>query len=168
MGDDLSLPERDSIRTPMQWSAEPGAGFSTAPAGKLCRPVVTGGDFGHETVNVAAQRRDPGSLLHWMERMLHTVRECAEFGVGACAPVDTGDAAVLALRYDAPGGVMLAVTNLAARRRTVDLGPQPGQDGEPLEVFSDKAYQPAGRDLHDLELTGYGYRWIRLRETPGR
>jgi len=168
MGDDLSLPERDAIRTPMQWSAEAGAGFSTAPSDKLCRPVVTGGDFGHETVNVAAQRRDPASLLHWMERMLHTVRECPEFGVGTCAPVDTGDAAVLALRYDAPGGVVLAVTNLAERRRTVDLGPQPGQEGEPLEVFSDKAYPPPGADLAGIELAAYGYRWIRLRETPGR
>ena len=28
MGDDLSLKGRDSIRTPMQWSASPGAGFS--------------------------------------------------------------------------------------------------------------------------------------------
>ncbi|HET9225160.1 MAG TPA: alpha-amylase family protein, partial [Thermoanaerobaculia bacterium] len=30
MGDDLSLPERESVRTPMQWSREPNGGFSTA------------------------------------------------------------------------------------------------------------------------------------------
>jgi maltose alpha-D-glucosyltransferase / alpha-amylase len=168
MGDDLSLEERDAIRTPMQWSAGVNAGFSRAPAGKLRRPVITGGEFGYETVNAEAQRLDPGSLLHWMERMLHTLRECPEFGVGACAPVDTGESSVLAIRFEAPGGVMLAVHNLAERPCTVDLGRQPGAAGDPVEVFADRRYDPAGPELKALELAGYGYRWIRLRETPGR
>ncbi len=88
--------------------------------------MITKGEFGYETVNTAAQRRDPGSLLHWMERALLTLRECPEFGIGTCTPVDTGESSVLALRYDAPGRIMLAVTNLANRRRSVDLGDQPG------------------------------------------
>jgi maltose alpha-D-glucosyltransferase/alpha-amylase len=168
MGDDLSLKERDAIRTPMQWTGAPNAGFSTAAARDLHHPVITGGDFGFETVNVEAQRRDPGSLLQWMERMLHTLRECPEFGVGVCAPVDAGDPAVLALRYDAPGGVMLALHNLADSEHTVDLGAQPGQEGDPVEMFADRTYDPAGAELKGLTLAGYGYRWIRLRETPGR
>ena len=64
MGDDLSLEERDAIRTPMQWNGGTDAGFSTAPAKNLHHPVIRGVDFGHETANVQAQRRDPGSLLH--------------------------------------------------------------------------------------------------------
>lgn len=169
MGDDLSLKERDAIRTPMQWAGGPNAGFSTAAKKKdLCRPVVSGGDFGYETVNVEAQRRDAASLLHWMERMLHTLRECPEFALGACTPVDSGDSAVLALSYEAPGGVMLAVHNLSDRKRTVDLGEQPGAEGDPVDMFADRAYAPAGAELKGLELAGYGYRWIRLRETPGR
>jgi maltose alpha-D-glucosyltransferase/alpha-amylase len=168
MGDDLSLKERDAIRTPMQWTGETNAGFSTAAAKALCRPIVRGGDFGHETVNVQAQRRDPSSLLHWVERMLHTLQECPEFGVGRCQSVDTGDPAVLALHYEAPGGVMLALHNLSDRRRTVELGRQPGTEGEPLEMFADQAYEPVGSELKGVKLAGYGYRWIRLRETLGR
>ncbi len=168
MGDDLSLKERDAIRTPMQWTSGSNAGFSTAPAEALSRPVISGGEFGHETLSVEAQRHDPSSLLHWMDRMLHTLRECPEFGVGTCTPVDTGDAAVLALHHEAPGGVVLALHNLSDRKRTVDLGAQPGQEGEPLEMFSDRRYPAVGPDLQDVELAGYGYRWIRLRETPGR
>ena len=115
-----------------------------------------------------AQRRDPESLLHWMERMLHNLRECPEFGVGTCAPVDTGEPAVLAMRYEAPGGVVLAVHNLSDRTCTLDLGAQPGAEGDPVEVFADQRYEPAGPELKGLALAGYGYRWIRLRETPGR
>ncbi|HET7721820.1 MAG TPA: alpha-amylase family protein, partial [Acidimicrobiales bacterium] len=169
MGDDLSLKERDAIRTPMQWNAGANAGFSTAKKkSDLHRPVISGGDFGYETVNVEAQRCDPGSLLHWMEQMLHTLRECPEFGVGTCTPVDTGDPAVLAVHYEAPGGVMLALHNLSNRKTTVDLGEQPGQEGDPFEMFADREYEAVGPALKGIDLAGYGYRWIRLRETPGR
>ena len=151
----------------MQWSGGANAGFSTAPAKQLHRPVISGGDFGHETLNVEAQRRDPDSLLAWMERMLHTLRECPEFGVGTCASLDSGDPAVLALRYDAPGGTMLSLHNLSAKRRTVDVGPQPGQEGDAIEVFADHRYEAPKPDLAGVDLAGYGYRWLRLRDTPG-
>src|SRR6476661_4259795 len=55
MGDDLSQPERYAIRTPMQWSDERHGGFSTARRkSDLVRPLVSGGDFGFETLNVDA------------------------------------------------------------------------------------------------------------------
>lgn len=169
MGDDLSLKERDAIRTPMQWSGGANAGFSTAKKkSDLPRPVISGGEFGYETVNVEAQRCDPASLLHWMEQVLHTLRECPEFGVGKCTPVDTGESAVLAIHYDAPGGAMLAVHNLSDKKKTVDIGEQPGQEGDPFEMFADRGYDPVGPSLKGVDLAGYGYRWIRLRETPGR
>ena len=64
IGDDLSLPERECARTPMQWSDEPHGGFSTA------KRVGAAGDrdpvYGYQRVNVAAQRRDPHSLLNWI------------------------------------------------------------------------------------------------------
>ena len=60
MGEDLSLKERNTVRTPMQWSAEENGGFSTAPPEQQIRPIVHEGGFAYEHVNVAAQRRDPG------------------------------------------------------------------------------------------------------------
>src|SRR5579872_2034516 len=37
MGENLRLRERYALRTPMQWTGEPGAGFSTAPSRRLVR-----------------------------------------------------------------------------------------------------------------------------------
>jgi maltose alpha-D-glucosyltransferase / alpha-amylase len=62
MGDDLRLKERNSVRTPMQWDNSENAGFSTATAEKLFWPVITGGEFGYEKVNVEVQKNDPSSL----------------------------------------------------------------------------------------------------------
>src|SRR3954470_11150696 len=63
MGDDLSLPERNCARTPMQWSTEPLAGFTRADKGIL--PVIEHGPYGFHKVNAADQRRDAESLLNW-------------------------------------------------------------------------------------------------------
>src|SRR6201986_1680470 len=67
MGDDLSLPDRQSIRTPMQWAPRSNGGFPTAGGDRLVQPVITDGEFGSEKVNVRVQRNDPGSLLTWFE-----------------------------------------------------------------------------------------------------
>ena len=87
MGEDLSLPGRDAIRTPMQWSVPAQRRLlHRARPEKLVRPVITGGEFGYEKVNVTAQRHDPKSLLAWFERMIRTLREAPEVGCGTLHP----------------------------------------------------------------------------------
>jgi len=152
----------------MQWNDRPHGGFSTTSRKRdLRRPVITGGEFGYQSVNVEDQQRDPASLLAWFQRALLILRECPEFGAGECTYVDTGQRSVLALVHEAPSGAMLALVNLAKRRFTVDLGPQSAQDGEPIEVFADRDYPPVDAMLHGIEVGPYGYRWIRLRRTIG-
>jgi len=168
MGDDLSLPEREAIRTAMQWSADPSGGFSTAPRKNLRAPVISRGDFGFENVNVIAQQNDPESLYSWFSRALHTLRQCPEFGSGEVHYVDTGDRSVLALVAHAPRGTMLALTNLSGRECCIDLGPQPEQEGRVVEMLADRAYEPVDDKLTGVQLGPYGYRWIRLRDTLGR
>ena len=168
MGDDLSLEERNAVRTPMQWSEAPNGGFSTAKPQDLCRPMIDDGEFGYPTLNVTAQRRDPNSLLSWMERALHTLHECPEFAVGRWERLDSGERSVLALRYEAPSGVMLALTNLADQPCRIDLADQLGElPTAPTEVFGDGDYDDPRPDPAKLALNGYGYRWIRLHQGVG-
>jgi maltose alpha-D-glucosyltransferase/alpha-amylase len=161
MGDDLSLPDRDPLRTPMQWSDAAQGGFTTAD--EPVRPVIADGPFGYPAVNVTAQQRDPGSLLRWFEHMVHTLRECPEIGSGTCTPVHVGDPAVLVHRMDAAQGSLLFLHNLGRDDARVDVGRQPGQDRPPVEVFGDRGYPSPSEDLAGLELAGQGYRWLRLR-----
>ena len=82
MGDDLHQEEWNSVRTPMQWNAQPNAGFADPSVKKLRRPVIDSGEFDYRQVNVQAQRRDPHSLLNSLERMIRTRKEYPEFGCG--------------------------------------------------------------------------------------
>jgi maltose alpha-D-glucosyltransferase/alpha-amylase len=165
MGDNLSLPERNAIRTPMQWDSSPNAGFSSAARTQLIRPVISSGEFGYRNVNVEAQRRDSGSLLSWMERTLHTLRQCPEFAVGRARLVDVERApSVCVVAYEGPDGAMLAMHNLGGKAKTVDVGPQPEQgDRAPVEVYGDGSTIDVDRKLRGIRLRPYGYRWIRLR-----
>ncbi len=160
MGDDLSLPERNCARTPMQWSDEPHGGFTAS--NKPFLPVITGGPWGYETVNVATQRRDPQSFLNWTERMIRARHEAPEIGWGDYTVVSTRDPGVLALRYDWAGNSVLVVHNLHGEGREVRLNVGvPG--GERLIDLLDgktNSAEPSGR--HQFVIEPYGYRWFRV------
>ena len=113
MGDDLSLPERNSVRTPMQWSDAKNGGFSTADPSQLVRPVISDGEFSFHKVNVAAQRHDENSLLAWMQERIQVRNQCPEFGYGDCEILDVGDARVFAHRCRWGDGEVLALHNLS-------------------------------------------------------
>lgn len=57
---------RTGLRTPMQWSEGPNAGFSSAPSEALYLPV----DKAPDRPTVAAQERDPASLLNRVRRLI--------------------------------------------------------------------------------------------------
>ena len=166
MGDDLSLEGRNAIRTPMQWSLTANAGFSTAPADQLVRPVVSTGEFGYENVNVTKQRQDPRSLLSWFERMIRTLREAPEVGSGTCTHVDVpAPRGVLVHRADDDTGTMVFVHNLSEEPGTVDLSSLAAEAESPNDVLADQAYGDLGK-FDSVAIGRYGYRWIRLCRRP--
>ena len=160
MGDDLSQPERESVRTVMQWSRERNGGFSTAET--LLRPPITDGPFGYLSgVNVEEQHRDPGSLLHWMERLITTRKQCPELGWGTCEILEVDDPAIFAHRCDWSGGAVLTVHNLADRPARVRLPHKDGETEPLVELLGDHPYELLERD-REIELPPYGYRWFRI------
>lgn len=161
MGDDLSLPERQPARTPMQWSAEPQGGFTLAD--KPVLPVISGGVYGYEHVNVADQRRDPNSLLNWMERIIRMRKEVPEFGWGDFAVLRVATPEVLAMRYDWRNNSVVALHNLSAEPREirVDVGLD-GENGDRLVNLLSPEHSVADESgKHCILLEAYGYRWYR-------
>src|SRR3954454_9887214 len=147
----------------MQWSAEPQAGFTTSD--KPCRPLVDEGPFSYREVNATSQRRDPGSMLNWMERLIRRRRECPELGWGTWALLDTGDEALFAHRCDWEGSTIVAVHNLADREASAHL--VLGGEGELVDLFEDKDLAVDAGEV-TVELNPYGYRWFRLRRPGAR
>jgi maltose alpha-D-glucosyltransferase/alpha-amylase len=162
MGDDLLLPERKSVRTPMQWSTEPNAGFTKS--GKPILPVITGGPFGYEHVNAAQQHRDPNSLLNWTERIIKMRKEVPEVGWGDFEIIQTRDQSVLALRYDWRNNSVLFVHNLDSRPREISLSAGVAGDAGQILVnlLSENHSRADAGGKHCLLIEAYGYRWYRI------
>jgi maltose alpha-D-glucosyltransferase/alpha-amylase len=160
MGDDLSLRERNCARTPMQWSTEPQGGFTKGD--KPLLPVISGGPWGYETINVAAQRRDPNSLLNWTERMIRARHEAPEIGWGDYAVIQTRDPGVLAVRYDWRGNSVLVIHNLHDAPREVRFKVGTPEGDRLIDLLDGDNSQAEADGRHRLILEPYGYRWFRV------
>ena len=173
MGDLLTLPERDAVRTPMQWTPARSGGFSDAPAERLPRALPEG-EYGPERVNVSDQQHDPNSLLNWVQRALRVRKTCPEIARGAMTVLDAGDPRVLAIRYEHAGDALVTLHNLSATDCSLSLGDLgAGTPGESTELLSDQRYRRRATDVDHpdhappagdgrLRVGPFGYRWLRL------
>ena len=146
----------------MQWSGERQAGFTAGDAPPL--PVIDHGPYGYTHVNVAAQRRDPVSMLNWLERMLRMRKEVPEVGWGEFAAVDCGRPDVFALRYTWRNNSVVFVHNLSAEPQEIRIKPDVHglHDGLLVNLLSDDNSEPDGDGKHCILMEPYGYRWFRV------
>jgi maltose alpha-D-glucosyltransferase/alpha-amylase len=161
MGEDLSLRGRLAVRNPMQWSDRAAGGFSVAD--QLYRPARADGPFGYRTVSVAAQRYRPDSLQSWLAQTIRIHQECPELGWGQWRTLPVSDPRVLAIEARWRDGCVVTLHNLSAEPATVRLPDDvtvPARSEDVVEVLSDD--ESPGGTGPEIELAGYGYRWLRL------
>ena len=162
MGDNLELYDRLPARTPMQWTGSDTGGFSNAEPYRMIRPVASE-PYGPKQVNVRDQEHDPGSILHWMRRLIQTRKQSPAVGYGPVEVLDAGFDDVLAHRFVWETNLVLAVHNLSDKSRMVNLRRLAGDAADFLQVeLADTSAKP-GDEVVDksIRLPGYGYRWIR-------
>ncbi len=166
MGENLAIPDRYAVRSPMQWTAGPNGGFSTAKPSKLVRPVTQDG-FSPEHVNVEAQRREPDSLLSFMTLLVRRYRECPELGWGDWTVIEQPEHALLAAEHSLDGDSMITLHNLGADPLTARVAVGPWPAGTRLVDLLDGS-SPDAPDVPDhpgqleIPLEGYGFRWLRV------
>lgn len=159
MGDDLSLKERDAVRTPMQWSADKNAGFSTAK--KLVLPVIEKGPYSYDMVNVETQRRSPDSLLNWMTSLIRLRQECTEIGWGQWKILDTGSPTVLGMYYKWQKSSLITLHNFDEREREVYLDLKGEKESKLIDLMKIEENLADEKGRHRIRLNAYGYRWFR-------
>ncbi|MBX5104809.1 maltose alpha-D-glucosyltransferase [Rhizobium lentis] len=158
IGEDLSQSGRNTVRVPMQWSAEKNAGFSGANAGKLCQPIVADGPCSFKRVNVADQSKDPDSLLNGIRRFISLRRNQPIFTKGRMVRLSAADPAVLVHGFEDAGALLLLVHNLAGRPIETEINFAGMQPRRFRDLIGDVEYE--GITQTRLELEPYAYHWF--------
>ncbi len=96
------------IRTPMQWSGGPGAGFTTG------QPWQTPNENASR-VNVQTQEADPTSLLNLYRYLIKLRRATPALSHGSFVPLTTSQPAAAAYLRRAPGQEVLVLLNMSGQ-----------------------------------------------------
>ncbi|MGA9070422.1 MAG: alpha-glucosidase [Terracidiphilus sp.] len=139
---------RDGERTPMQWDAGQNAGFTH---GKPWLPVPPSA----ATLNVAAESRDPNSLLNWYENVIRIKKTIPAFERGRNTMLDTKNDKVLSWMRKVPEGPPVVVSvNFTAQPQTVRLS-VPGFNGK-LKTLLKTPGEAEPESLQTIQLGPYG------------
>jgi maltose alpha-D-glucosyltransferase / alpha-amylase len=152
MGDDLSLADRNGVRTPMQWTDGMNGGFSAAEVNELYSPVINNPVYGYEQVNVQKQRSDENSLLNTMRNMIDTYKRLPALAEGSLEWLDELPPSALCFWRKSEKGAVLALHNLSAQPLEIDL---------PVTKDMTDAFEMGGEVINTTVVLGaYGYRWL--------
>ena len=169
MGDNLYLGDRDSVRTPMQWTPDRNGGFSRADFAQLYLPPLMDPVYGFSAVNVEAQQRNPSSFLHWMRRILAVRREFPVLGTGELEVISSANPSVLAFVRSAPdqpqrGPVnpVLCVHNLSKLAQPAELHVERWAGRQPIELLGRVAFPLIGTASYRVTLAPYGSQCFEL------
>jgi maltose alpha-D-glucosyltransferase/alpha-amylase len=158
MGDNLSFKGRDSVRTPMQWTAEENGGFSKAKHGAMLKKVIDEGDYGYKKVNVLDAQSDSSSLLNWIERLISIRKQCPEIGAGRLQMIETDNKYLFIHHFQSEHGDLWFVHNFSEQEIIFNTNDHKPDTKRWVHIFG-------SRDIHQketiIEVEAFGFHWWR-------
>jgi maltose alpha-D-glucosyltransferase / alpha-amylase len=163
MGDNISLGDRNGVRTPMQWTGAWNGGFSTADPERLYAPLIQDPVYGYPAVNVLRQTESEHSLLHWMRRIITVRRSIAAFGRGSIEFLHPVSHRILAYVRQLGNETILVVNNLSSTAQAVELDLGRYKGNILIEMFGKNIFPRVGDLPYLLTMGPYQFYWFRLR-----
>ncbi|MFJ8961469.1 maltose alpha-D-glucosyltransferase [Lentzea sp. NPDC102401] len=169
MGDNIWLQDRDAVRTPMQWTPDRNAGFSSCDPGRIYLPVIMDPVYGYQGLNVEAQLNSSTSLLNWTRHMIEVRKQHHAFAEGDFTELGGSNPSVLAYKrqWKRPDGredIVLCVNNLSRFPQPVELDLSEHRDHAPMELTGGVKFPAIGELPYLLTLPGHGFYWFQLVE----
>src|SRR3954464_5950548 len=171
MGDNSRRGARAPVRTPMQWTPDRNAGFSSCDPGRIYLPVILDPVYGYQGLNVEAQSNNSSSLLNGPRRMIEVRKEHHAFAEGEFVDLGGSNPSVLAYkrqwrRPDGGEDVVLCVNNLSRFPQPVELDLSAHRGCTPVELTGGVRFPSIGDLSYLLTLPGHGFYCFQLT-SPG-
>ncbi|MDX1663659.1 MAG: maltose alpha-D-glucosyltransferase [Candidatus Promineifilaceae bacterium] len=163
MGDNVWLPDRHGVRTPMQWDDGENGGFSSAPQTYV--PVIDDELYGYRKVNVGAQEDDPDSYL-WATRFLLQARaQSPALQRGSMEWFNTDSRAILGYWRTLDEQRVLCLFNVANQRHSASLELADFAGWQLVDLLHEGREWTIDQWPVVLNLEPFGAHWLRL-EAP--
>jgi maltose alpha-D-glucosyltransferase/alpha-amylase len=162
MGDNIYLRDRDSVRTPMQWSPDRNSGFSHANPQRLFLPTIVDPEYHYQSRNVETEEQSPHSFLWWLRRVLRLRARHRSFSRGTLRFLFPQNPRILAYLRESDGETILVVVNLSRLAQFVELDLAEFRGREPVELFGQTRFPQIGELPYLLSLGPHGFYWFRL------
>ncbi len=141
---ELNFLSRDNARTPMQWSDDPHAGFTT---GSPWMPV----NDNYPTLNVAIQEINPNSVLSHFRRLTQLRNKSLLLVYGDYRLIAPGHPSICAYTRSLADEQLLVLLNFSAQAAVIDLGGM--ISGAPLVLINN--YDELCNTDHLVELKAF-------------
>lgn len=167
MGDNIWMDDRDGVRTPMQWDAGEGAGFSLADQDKLYSGIIDSKDFCPAIVNVQDQETEEDSILNFTKKLIAIKNGNKLLSEGDLEWVDLGKGNENSAIYWRGVGnhKILVVNNLSKNDRSVSIPIPRDMSADAYELFSGKAFAITQNNTLELNLEGYDFLWFKIDQS---
>lgn len=165
MGDNFYLGDRDGVRTPMQWSPDRNAGFSSTNPQRLYLPVILDPQYHYESVNVETQRANTSSLFWFMKRIIHMRKKYKAFSRGDMKFINVDNPKILAFTRTYQDETLLIIVNLSKYAQPAEVDLKEFKNYSPVEIFSKNAF-PAIKENNPyfFTLAPHSYQWFTLEK----
>lgn len=162
MGDNIWLPDRDGVRTPMQWDDSHNAGFSDAPSEILYEPVIDEGAYSYKVVNVAAEEHDPRSLLNRMRHLIQVRKDHPILAVGDYEFWNQDQNELLTIHRFMDDEHLICLLNLTGENQKADLDLSAWVGARIEDLLSEELFPPITEGPYTVSLGPWVYRWLSL------
>ena len=164
MGDNFYLGDRNGVRTPMQWSPDRNAGFSSANPHQLYLPVIIDPEYQYGSVNVENQQKNPNSLLWWMKRIINMRKRFKAFSRGDIKFLNSSNSKVLAFLRTFEEETILVIVNLSRFSEAAELELEGFEHSLPVELFSQNKFPEVKNEPYLFTIGPHGFYWFLLRK----
>jgi maltose alpha-D-glucosyltransferase / alpha-amylase len=144
MGDNIFLRDRDSVRTPMQWSSDRNSGFSRSNPQRLFLPVNSDPEFHYQSRNVETEEQSPHSFLWWLRRVLRLRQRHKAFGRGTLEFLLPQNPRILAFLRKHEDVTLLVVVNLSRLSQYAELDLAEYRGRRLVELFGQTKFPQIG------------------------
>jgi len=162
MGDNIWLPDRNGVRTPMQWDESLNAGFSDASPEELYAPVIDEGEYAYETVNVAAGTKEPDSLLNKMKHLINVRKSHPIFATGDYQFLHKDQTELLIVLRSQESENVVCVLNLTDEKQTLSLDLAQFSGRRVFDLLTEKPYPDVTEKPYQIGAPPFGFFWLNL------